>query len=81
MAGEAKFAFVVAGFGLTEGLIFDEETYASIVFGILLPTIISCLAASHVTRLRVTQQSVAYKRRAVQTRKKTISTRFVIAML
>jgi Kef-type K+ transport system membrane component KefB len=40
MAGEAEFAFLVAGFGLTEGL-FDETTYASIVFAILLSTIIS----------------------------------------
>mmetsp|Transcript_13942 Transcript_13942/g.28811 ORF Transcript_13942/g.28811 Transcript_13942/m.28811 type:complete len:112 (-) Transcript_13942:2499-2834(-) len=40
MAGEAEFAFLVAGFGLSEGLL-TTETYASVVFAILLSTIVS----------------------------------------
>jgi Kef-type K+ transport system membrane component KefB len=40
MAGEAEFAFLVAGFGLSEGL-FSQEVYASVVFAILLSTIVS----------------------------------------
>jgi Kef-type K+ transport system membrane component KefB len=40
MAGEAEFAFLVAGFGLSEGLL-SQEVYASVVFAILLSTIVS----------------------------------------
>ena len=43
MAGEAEFAMLVAGFGLSEGLL-EEDIYASTVFAILLSTILSpCL--------------------------------------
>ncbi|CAJ1945212.1 unnamed protein product [Cylindrotheca closterium] len=42
MAGEAEFAFVVAVFGVSEGLI-PPDLYASIVFAILLSTIFSPL--------------------------------------
>lgn len=42
MAGEAEFAFVVAVFGVTEGLI-PPDLYASVVLAILLSTIISPL--------------------------------------
>jgi Kef-type K+ transport system membrane component KefB len=42
MAGEAEFAFVLAVFGVTEGLI-PPDLYASIVFAILLSSIISPL--------------------------------------
>ncbi|KAL3928003.1 MAG: hypothetical protein SGBAC_012841 [Bacillariaceae sp.] len=42
MAGEAEFAFVVAVFGVTEGLI-PADLYASIVFAILLSTVLSPL--------------------------------------
>ena len=42
MMGEAEFAFVVAVFGLTEGLI-PSNLYASIVLAILLSTVISPL--------------------------------------
>jgi hypothetical protein len=38
--GEAEFAFLVAKFGLEEGLgLLEAETYASVVFAILLSTI------------------------------------------
>ena len=40
MAGEAEFAFLVARFGFTEDL-FSEQVYASVVFAILLSTIVS----------------------------------------
>jgi Kef-type K+ transport system membrane component KefB len=40
MAGEAEIAFLVAGFGLSEGLL-SQEVYASVVFAILLSTIVS----------------------------------------
>jgi Kef-type K+ transport system membrane component KefB len=40
MAGEAEFAFLVASFGLSEGLL-SQEVYASVVFAILLSTIVS----------------------------------------
>ncbi|KAL7569410.1 hypothetical protein ACA910_009597 [Epithemia clementina (nom. ined.)] len=40
MAGEAEFAFVVAAFGLDQGLI-SESVYASVTFAILLSTVIS----------------------------------------
>jgi Kef-type K+ transport system membrane component KefB len=40
MAGEAEFAFLVAGFGLSEGLL-SQEVYASVVFAILLSTTVS----------------------------------------
>jgi Kef-type K+ transport system membrane component KefB len=39
LAGEAEFSFVVAKFGYNEGL-FDQKTYASIAFAILLSTTI-----------------------------------------
>ena len=42
MMGEAEFAFVVAVFGVTEGLV-PPDIYASIVFAILLSTVISPL--------------------------------------
>ena len=42
MAGEAEFAFVVSVFGVSEGLI-PPDLYASIVFAILLSTILSPL--------------------------------------
>jgi len=42
MAGEAEFAFVVAVFGVTEGLI-PPDLYASIVLAILMSTIVSPL--------------------------------------
>ncbi len=42
MAGEAEFAFVVAVFGVTEGLI-PPDLYASVVLAILLSTILSPL--------------------------------------
>jgi Kef-type K+ transport system membrane component KefB len=42
MAGEAEFAFVVAVFGVTEGLI-PPDFYASIVLAILMSTIVSPL--------------------------------------
>jgi Kef-type K+ transport system membrane component KefB len=40
MAGEAEFAFLVASFGLEEGLL-TEQVYASVVFAILLSTVVS----------------------------------------
>jgi len=40
MAGEAEFAFLLAGFGLSEGLL-SQEIYASVVFAILLSTVMS----------------------------------------
>lgn len=43
MAGEAEFAFVVAVFGLTEGLT-PPDRYASVVWAILLSTVLSPLA-------------------------------------
>jgi hypothetical protein len=61
MAGEAEFSFVVAKFGYNEGL-FDEKTYASIAFAILLSTIISpallrtTLAISHLEDKECSQQ-------------------------
>lgn len=42
MTGEAEFAFVVAVFGVTEGLI-PPDTYASVVLAVLLSTILSPL--------------------------------------
>ena len=42
MAGEAEFAFVVAVFGVTEGLI-PPDLYASVVLAILMSTIVSPL--------------------------------------
>jgi Kef-type K+ transport system membrane component KefB len=42
MAGEAEFAFVIAVFGVTNDLI-DAELYASVIFAILLSTILSPL--------------------------------------
>ena len=43
MAGEAEFAFVVAVFGLNEGLI-PPDRYASVVWAILMSTVLSPLA-------------------------------------
>ena len=40
MAGEAEFAFVVAAFGLNQGLI-PKSVYASVTFAILLSTVVS----------------------------------------
>ena len=40
MAGEADFAFVLAAFGLDQGLI-PESVYASVTFAILLSTVVS----------------------------------------
>eukprot|EP00977_Amphora_coffeiformis_P004564 scaffold982_cov169-Amphora_coffeaeformis.AAC.17 len=40
MAGEAEFAFVLAAFGLNQGLI-PESVYASVTFAILLSTVVS----------------------------------------
>ena len=42
MMGEAEFAFVVAVFGVSEGLV-PPDIYASIVWAILLSTVISPL--------------------------------------
>ena len=42
MMGEAEFAFVVAVFGVSEGLV-PPDIYASIVWAILLSTLISPL--------------------------------------
>ncbi len=40
MAAEGEFAFVIAAFSVQEGLV-DEDLYSSIVFAILLSTIIA----------------------------------------